>query len=256
MENRVYNEEEIEIDLLRLFYAIREKIWVIIAVAFLFACGAFAFTHFLIAPTYTSTSAMLVLTKETTLSSLADLQMGSQLTQDYKVLTTSRPVLEEVIDNLGMDMKYKDLRKKIKIENPDDTRLLYITVTMSSPELAKTVVNELAIVASNFIGDKMEVVPPKIIEEGELPLEKASPSLTKNTLIGMIVGGFLMCAIVVILELLNDSIQTENDIERYLGIPTLAVVPVRDNQNKSKKNKGKKNNSCCTDCFGITYVVC
>jgi len=237
MENRVYNEEEIEIDLLRLFYAIREKIWVIIAVAFLFACGAFAFTHFLIAPTYTSTSAMLVLTKETTLSSLADLQMGSQLTQDYKVLTTSRPVLEEVIDNLGMDMKYKDLRKKIKIENPDDTRLLYITVTMSSPELAKTVVNELAIVASNFIGDKMEVVPPKIIEEGELPLEKASPSLTKNTLIGMIVGGFLMCAIVVILELLNDSIQTENDIERYLGIPTLAVVPVRENQKKEKKNK-------------------
>ena len=237
MENRVYNEEEIEIDLLRLFYAIREKIWGIIAVAFVFACGAFAFTHFLIAPTYTSTSAMLVLTKETTLSSLADLQMGSQLTQDYKVLTTSRPVLEDVIENLGMDMKYKDLRKKIKIENPDDTRLLYITVTMPDPELAKTVVDELAIVASTFIGDKMEVVPPKIIEEGEVPLEKASPSRMKNTLIGMIVGGFLMCAIVVVLELLNDSIQTENDIERYLGIPTLAVVPVRENQKKEKKNK-------------------
>ena len=87
------------------------------------ACGAAGYTEFFVNPTYTSTSTMLVLTKETTLASLADLQLGSQLTKDYTVLITSRPVLEEVIENLDLDMNYKILRGSITIDNPADTRI-------------------------------------------------------------------------------------------------------------------------------------
>lgn len=241
MENKVYQEEEIEIDLLRLVHALLDRIWMIILVAVIFAFGAAAFTKFLIAPTYESTSTMLVLSKETTLTSLADLQLGSQLTQDYKVLITSRPVLQAVIDNLELDMEYTDLEKNIKIVNPDDTRILEITVTMPDPEMAAAVVNELSQEASEYIGDKMEVTQPKIIEDGEVPLKKSAPSTAKNTILGFLLGTFLMCGIIVVLELLNDSIKTEEDIERYLGLPTLAVVPKRgcNEKGKSRKRKAK-----------------
>lgn len=237
MENKTFEEE---IDLVWLFYALVKRIWIIVAVAVVSACIIAGYTHFRIEPTYTSTSTMLVLTKETTLTSLTDLQLGSQLTKDYTVLITSRPVLDRVIENLDLKIKYKTLKDKISIENPEDTRLLMISVTMNSPKLAKAVVDELAAVSSEFIGDKMEVTAPKIIEEGEVG-GKTGPNLTKNTIIGFLAGALLVCVIVVVLEIMNDAIQTEEDIERYLDIPTLAVVPIKGEAQKKDKKSTKKN---------------
>ena len=71
-------------------------------------------TKIFITPVYSATSTMLVLTKETTLSSLADLQIGSQLTKDYNILITSRTVLQDVVDELNLDMSYKELKGCIK----------------------------------------------------------------------------------------------------------------------------------------------
>lgn len=237
MENKVYEEE---IDLMRLVYALFRRIWLILIVAVICACGAAGYTKFQIAPTYTSTSAMVVLTKETTLTSLADLQLGSQLTKDYTVLITSRPVLENVIDNLGLKISYKILKRQISIQNPEDTRILYISVTTEDAQQAKAIVDELAKVSSEFIGDTLEITPPKIIEEGEVAAVKTGPNLTKNTLIGFIIGVLIVCAIIVVLELLNDSIQSEEDIERYLELPVLASLPNKTEDKKKKKtNKGK-----------------
>ncbi len=236
MENKAFEEE---LDLTRIFFALIKRIWLILIVAVVCACGAAGYTHFRIAPTYTSTSSMVVLTKETTLTSLADLQLGSQLTKDYTVLITSRPVLETVIDNLGIEMSYKILKQRISIQNPEDTRILYISVTTNDAKQAKAIVDELASVSALFIGDTLEITPPKIIEEGEVAAVKAGPNLTKNTILGFLGGLALICAIIVILELLNDSIRTEEDVEKYLGLPVLAVVPVKEEAKKKHAKKGK-----------------
>lgn len=239
-------KDEIEIDLLDLFLIIKEKILVILTTGLLISCLGCAFTAFLMPPVYTSKSSILVLTKETTLASLADLQMGSQLTNDYEVLITSRPVLETVIENLGLDMEYKKLKEDITIQNPTDTRILEISVESSNPEASRSIVNELTVVAANFIGDKMEVVPPKVIEEGELPIERTRPIMWKNALIGLLVGLILSAAVIVVMAVMDDTIKSEDDIDKYLGIPTLATVPDRkdyinsDKQKKKKKEKKKK----------------
>lgn len=241
MENKRIQEED-TIDLGRLFFAVRKKIWLILVVGLLAACGAAGYTKFFVTPTYTSTSTMLVLTKETTLASLADLQLGSQLTKDYTVLINSRPVLEQVIENLSLDIDYKSLRESITIDNPVDTRILTLSVVQSDPEMAKAVVDELAKVSSAYIGDKMEVTPPKIVEEGEFPVYKTSPNMRKNVMLGFLVGAVLIAGIVIVLELLDDTVKNEDDIERYLEIPTLAVVPdvSADKKNRKKKQREKK----------------
>ena len=237
MEKRTVEDE---INLGWLLYALLNKIWIIIVVAVVFACGTAAYTFFKIEPTYTSTSTMLVLTKETTLTSLADLQIGSQLTKDYTVLITSRPVLEEVIVNLELDMNYKQLREQVAFENPEDTRILMISVTLNNAKMAKAVVDELAVVSSEFIADKMEVSAPKIIEEGEVSGIKTGPNISRNTLIGFLAGALLVCVIIVIMELLDDSVQTEDDIEKYLGIPMLALVPAKVDTSSKQKKSGRK----------------
>lgn len=240
MEKNIY-DDEIEIDLREVFFAIRRKFLVIIATGLFFGCLACIFTKFFMTPVYTSTSSMLVLTKETTLASLADLQMGSQLTNDYRILITSRPVVEEVIENLNLDTDYKTLTEDITVENPSDTRILNISVDNHDAELAAEIVNEISSVSSEFIGDKMEVTPPKIIEKGEIPTLKSGPSITKNTLLGILIGLLISGGIVVVMTIMDDTIKCEDDIEKYLGIPMLASVPDRkDYISTGRKNKNKK----------------
>lgn len=236
------NMENDEIDLIRLFMVLKSHILKILAVGLLTGLLSGVYTHFLIQPTYEATCSMLILTKETTLASLADLQIGSQLTGDYTELITSRTVLEKVIDNMNLDVEYTELRQQITIENPSATRILKITVSQNDPVMAKKMADELANVSADFIADKMEVTPPKIYETSEVPIYKSSPSLKKNVLLGMLAGMVLVCGVLVVLELMNDTIQTEDDVRRYLDIPVLSVVPDKGIKMKRRKDSasGKK----------------
>lgn len=240
MEKKLTNDvQNDEIDLLRLFMALKQNILLILVVGLLGGLLSGVYTQFMITPTYKATTSMLVLTKETTLASLADLEIGSKLTNDYTELINSRTVLENVIENLKLDEEYTDLRNQISVSNPDSTRILKITVTQTDPVLAKKVADEVANVSSKFIEEQMEVTPPKIYETSEVPIYKDSPSMKKNIMLGILAGMFVVAGVTVALELLNDSIQTEEDVVRYLDIPVLSVVPDKDTRGK-KKNKNRK----------------
>ena len=232
--------EEIEIDLLKLLMAFRDNILLILLLGVLFANIFAVGTRFLITPTYTSQAKMLVLSKETTISSLADLQLGSQLTKDYTILIQSRPVLNEVIENLGLNFDYETLASKLKVTNPSDSRILELDVTDSDPYLAKRIVDEIAAVSSKYIGEKMEVTTPNIIEEGVIPYRCTSPSMRKNVLLGLMLGLLLGCAIVTVEELMNDAIVTEEDVEQYLGLYTLAVLPDKEQKKNGVQRKLQK----------------
>ncbi len=239
---KTHETDEMEIDLREVFFALKKRALIILAALVAGALIAGAYTKLLVTPMYSSTATMLVLSKDTTLTSIADLQLGTQLTNDYSVLLTSRPVLEEVIDNLGLDMGYGSLKGAITLNNPSNTRILEITVQNSDPELARDMVNELAHTASDYIGDKMEVIPPKVIEEGEVSTSQISPNIKKNIMLGALAGAVLAAGVVVLMSVLDDSIRSEDDIENFLGMPTLASVPDRKDyiSGKTKKKTKKK----------------
>ena len=233
-EKNLRDNDEMEIDLLQLFYALKKKIWFILAAMIIGGGLAGAYSKFLITPQYSSTSMMYILSKETTLTSLADLQIGSQLTEDYKVIVNSRPVLGEVIDSLALDMSYEQLLAKISIGNPTDTRILTVTVTDPDPYRAKAIVDCVAETASDYIGEIMEMIPPKIIENGTVATRKTSPSNGKNAVLGALAGMVLVCGVIVIQVIMNDTVRTEEDVERYLGLSVLASVPLREGEERTK----------------------
>ncbi|MCD8371007.1 MAG: Wzz/FepE/Etk N-terminal domain-containing protein [Clostridiales bacterium] len=240
-ERESRENDVIEIDLLELLMELKQRLLLIVAAALI--CGGLAagYSRFVLIPQYQSTVMMYVLSKETTLTSLADLQIGTQLTADYQIIVTSRPVLEDVIEKLNLDMTYKELRERITIGNPNDTRILSITAEDADPVMAKEIADQMAETASNYIGDIMELVPPKLIESGEIPLEKSSPNNTRNALIGAFVGAFLACAWVTAEMILNDTIRSEEDVERYLGLNVLASVPERSDGFRDEDETPKKN---------------
>ncbi len=225
MEKKFEDDDEIEIDLLELFYALRHRWWAILLALVIGAGAAGVYTKKLIAPHYQSTSMVYVLSKETTLASLADLQIGSQLTKDYSVIIKSRPVLQEVIDKQNLDLTTDELGEMITIDNPKDTRILSITVEDIEPMRAKAIVDEVTKSASNYIGDIMEMVPPKVIEDGIVAVKPSSPSVKKNAAVGGLGLAVLVCGLICLKTVLDDTIKSEEDIEKYLGLSVLAVIP-------------------------------
>ena len=176
-----------------------------------------------------------ILSQETTLTALADLQIGSQLTNDYRVMVTSRPVLQEVIDNLGLDTDYTGLRGQLSLDNPADTRILSITAADPDPARAKAIVDEVARVSSNYIADIMEMVPPKIIEDGVVPESPSSPSVRRNGAVCALLFGMAVCGVICLRVILNDTIRSDEDVQRYLGLTVLAAIPREDEEG----DKGK-----------------
>lgn len=225
MEKKFDDDDEIEIDLLELFYALRHRWWAILLALIIGGGAAGLYTKKLVSPIYESTSMVYVLSKETTLASLADLQIGSQLTKDYSVIIKSRPVLEEVIEKQNLDMTTDDLEKMITIDNPKDTRILSITVSDIEPMRAKSIVDEVTKAASNYIGDIMEMVPPKVIEDGIVAVRPSSPSVKKNAALGGLGLAVLVSGLICLKTILDDTIKSEEDIEKYLGLSVLAVIP-------------------------------
>ena len=234
-------QEENEIDLLELFHVVLHK-WKMIVLSLLLtgACGCLI-SVFLITPQYESTSVLYVLSKSTSITSLADIQMGSSLTNDYVEVVTSRPIIEQVIQNLGLtDETYESLKDKVSIDNPANTRLLKITVRDPQADVAKAIADELADVSKSFISIKMDQAAPTVTQYGYADGEPVTPNTVKNTVLGALIGAVLAIGVVIVSYLLNDTIMTTDDIEKKLGMTVLASIPMDEAEFDGKKSKKSK----------------
>ena len=124
------------IDLLELAGVIWRKIWLVIIGFVVGAVIAFLFTKFLITPQYEAKSIIYIFSKTTSITSITDLQIGSSLTEDYRIIATTRDVVEPVISSLELDTTYEQLCKTFTVTNPDSSHMLYVTVKNPDPELA------------------------------------------------------------------------------------------------------------------------
>lgn len=248
MDNNNFDaENEIEIDLKDLLLELLAN-WKWIFVALILAGGiGFSVSYFLMTPKYESTAKLYVLSKSTSITSIADIQTGTSLTNDYMVVVKDRPVLDQVIKNLGLNENYLSLESKVSLNNPSNSRILEITVTDENPERAKVIADEIANVASAFIAEKMDQDPPTIEQYGYSDGAPVSPSIVKNSVVGAMAGTLFAMAIIVISYLFNDTVMTPEDIEKKLGLNVLGTLPLEDSeydgeQKKSskKKRKGRK----------------
>ena len=240
MEKR-YDDDEIEIDLKELFFELVNN-WVMIVIStILVALIAFCISKFIMVPQYTSTSQLYVFTKSTSITNLADLQTSANLTNDYKVVVTGRPVLEQVIENLKLEEEtYGSLSGRVAVNNPSNSRILEITVTDPDPAMAKKIADEIADVSGAFISEKMDQDPPSVLQYGYVAKNAVSPNTMMNTVLGAAIGAFLAMAIVIISYLMNDTIMTAEDIERKLDMHVLGSLPLEESEYDGKKKKKAK----------------
>lgn len=249
--NRDNRDDVIEIDLVELLGVILHNLWIIIVSGVIVAAVALLVSYFIITPKYESVTKIYVISKTNAdTMTYSDLQAGSTLTKDYKELVKSRPVLEEVLAETGIDVELKDLEEQITVEVPTDTRIVSITVEDKDPYEARIIADSVRIAASKHIQEVMNTEAVNVVEEASLPIEKSSPSILKNTAIGYAVGLFLAIAIVIINYIMDDTIKTPDDVEKFLGVSVLGSIPYSENDlsdkaemeryEKKKKQRKKK----------------
>ena len=240
MINPEVDNDEITIDLTELFMARWRKLHLVILAGIVVALLAFIGTKLFITPMYTSVTKVYVLSKQDGNASptYSDLQTGSSLTKDYMELVKSRPVLEQVIAILNLDMKAEELADTITVDTPTDTRILRISVENEDPKTAKEIADAIRESVSIQITEIMDADSVNTVEVGNLPTEPSSPSTMKNMLIGGILGVLLAIGIIVLIYILDDTIKTPEDVEYYLGRNVLTSIPIEEGVKKSKKVKG------------------
>ncbi len=231
-----------EIDLLELGRMLLSKWYYIVVFGLIGAIALGAYSYFCIAPTYQSTAKMYIASaSDDSVVNLSDLNIGTSLTADYENLMTSYPILEEVISELGLDMTYTQLAGMIEITNPTDTRILQITATSTDANLSKDIANTMMKVAIDYLPKTMSTEEPNIAQEARAASFRSAPSYQKYTVMGALLGIILYCAYAIFRYLMDDTIHTAEDMEKYFGITPLTVIPdiavVEDMESKKKKRK-------------------
>lgn len=235
------HNEEMEIDLLELFYYLKKRILIIVAACLVFAVAGFVGTKLFITPTYTTNTRMYVLNRSNENNVVtSDFQIATYVMNDYKALITGQNVTQEVISRLNLDMKPATLSKMIQVTSPENTRVLQINITHADPQKAADIANTVREVASTQIKDIMDVDAVKMVYAAEVPTAPSGPSTTRNTAIAGILGLVLAIGIFTVIFIVDDTIRTEEDVTRYLGLSTLGVIPNSMEMGTLGMNRGDK----------------
>ena len=238
--NSDMDEDGIEFDLSEIIGALLKKAHIILLSGIIVALLAFIGTKLFITPMYTSETKVYVLSKSDGAAGVttSDLQAGSYLTKDYSELVTSRTVMEQVIALLNLDMKPEELMKMVSVESATDSRILTIKVENEDPKKANEIADAVREAVSVQITEIMDADAVNTVQKADLPDEPSSPSTMKNMFLGGMYGIILAIIVIVLIVLLDDTVKTPEDVEKYLGLNTLTSIPIVDGAKKNKKTKG------------------
>lgn len=225
------DKDEIEIDLGALLREALRRWWVFLITAVICGLLALIVTVALITPQYESQAMLYILSKTTSVTSFADFQISTELTADFEVIATSKPVIDGALERMeeedGVTLTREDVEEMLEVSNAADTRILVITATDPDPSVACIVANAVAAETADQMAYIMKSDPPTTVEEAEVAEEPVSPSLMRNTALGVLIGILLVAVYVTIQYIRNDNIKNQEEVQRYLGLNTLAVIPAR-----------------------------
>ena len=230
-DNITEKNEEIEIDLKRLFVALVNKAWLIGIVAVICAVAVFLGTVFFVEPKYQSTAMFYVNNNsfslgETSLSiTSSDISASKSLVNTYIVILQTRESLNDVIDYAGVKRTYGQVKNMISAAAVDSTQVFKVVVTSTDPVEAEKIADAIAYILPKRISSIIEGTSAKVVDSAVLPSGPSSPNYTKNAIIGFVLGLAGMAFWVLIRALLDITIRTEEDIAQSCKHPVLASVP-------------------------------
>ena len=235
-----------EIDLKELFNIFWSKKLQIILVVFIFMILGGVYSVGLKTPLYSSSTSLVLAMADTSEKSrdgenaitATDITLNSKLVSTYSELIKSKKVLRQVISNLKIDEEADSLRKKIKVSSVQDTEVIKITVTHENPTYAAKIANEITKVFSKEANELYKINNVYIVDEAEIENAPSNINHIKDVILFALIGLVLSAAYVFILNMLDNTIKSTEDIEKGFDIPVLVTIPLIESfENEKGGNK-------------------
>lgn len=226
------DNEYIQIDLLKIAEGILRRFWMVALCMVL--CGALLFSYaaFYLSPQYEASVMVYVNNSSFSVGatsfsiSASEISAARGLVDTYLVILKTRTTLNEVIRVGELDYTYEQLVRKISAEAVNETEVFSITVTSGDPYEAEHIANTIARVLPDKIAAIVEGSAARIVDYAVVPSQKVSPSIRNYTMVGLMLGMLFSCGVIVVIELMDDRIRTENYLlENFSNIPLLSVIP-------------------------------
>lgn len=186
-------------------------------------------SRFVLKPVYSTSTTIWVIKKEAASLDYNTLLLNRSLVPTYAQIARSRSVMDEVIKNLGLtDVTAEDLQKKLTVDAVNITDIIEMSVEDKNPENAARLADAIAAAFSDQISKFISLENVGIVDKAEVPLKPVKPRPVRNTAIAFALGLMAAMGLAFLLEYLDTSIKSVDDIERVLGLPVLGTIPLID----------------------------
>ncbi|MBU3195521.1 lipopolysaccharide biosynthesis protein [Clostridium algidicarnis] len=217
------------------FFIIKKRIKIIIGITLLATILSAVISIFIIKPTYKSDISVIIGKSEVSESqnqnqNYNDVIMYQKMVKTYSEFAKSRTVSEDVIEKLKLEVTPSELLSMITVAPKGDTEFLTITVKAKDPEEARKIANQIALSLKSVSKEAKKADNVQLLDEASLPSSKDSPKIFLNVIIALFLGVMVSIGLVFIIEYLDNTIKTQQDIEKLLEIPVIGIIPLTEEE--------------------------
>lgn len=226
MDNNDFIYEN-EIDIRELFGIVRRRLLMIVAITLLITIIGATVSFFVLEKQYEASTKVLIGKPLTSgeLIQYHDVLLYQRLVKTYGEIAQSRSVAERTVRSLNLGITPEDLQKKVKVNTLRDTEIIEIRVTDSDPKMAAAIANKLTDIFRTQVMELAKVEFVQVIDDARVPINPIKPKPLINTAISGVLGLMLGLFTAFILEFLDNTIKTPEDVEKYLKLPIMGAIP-------------------------------
>jgi capsular polysaccharide biosynthesis protein len=216
------------IDLREYLYILKKRLWIVVLITFITTAASGVISFFVLEPVYQANTTLYVGKNISMDGNIGyqDVLLSGQLVKDYRELAKSRLVSNMVINELGLrDTTTIEIANMLGVNLRSDTRIIEITAQHMNPVFARDVANKVADVFKRKSVELIEVDNVQVIDIAETPTDPIKPNKMMNVAIGFILGMMIGLGLVFLMEYLDNTLKTANDVEKYLGLAVIGTIP-------------------------------
>lgn len=223
------------IDLKEYFQIIKKRAWIIVLITSVAVIISAIISFFVLSPVYESNTTILVNSDKapgTDIITTDQINVSQKLAVTYGEIIKSKAVLDEVTKSLGIKGGYEEITDKINVSSVNDTQIISVSVQDTNPQRAADIANAIPKAFTKEVKRITKANSVKVIDKGIVPKTPIKPNKVMNVAIAAVLGIMISLFVIFLLEYLDNKMKTPQDIEKYLRLPLLGVIP--------HENKGKK----------------
>lgn len=218
------------IDIIELISILLKRIWIIIIVTILSAAATFGVFNFLVAPTYTAQTLLYVNNNNQYSGinnvNLNDINASQKLVNTYIVILQNDKIIEQVAQRCKLEYnEIKNVSRMFTMKAVNNTEVFSIAVTSKSPELSARMANTMAEMAPNEIIRVVKAGSVEVISQAEPPQRPSGPNTMRNSIIGGLLGFMVSAGLVLLFEMLDNTVKGEEDLVAHYNIAVLGEIP-------------------------------